>query len=59
MNFETAKAAIDLATASTEKQIEMNQKMLANNLDAADRIIMRKAADATIQIATTPTSDPT
>lgn len=54
-----AKAQMDLATESTQKQIEMNKQMLVNNLDAADRIIMRKAAEATIQIAQAPaTPDP-
>jgi hypothetical protein len=58
MNLDSARAQMDLATESTQKQIEVNQQMLTNNLDAADRIIMRKAAEATITIASTPTPDP-
>lgn len=58
MTLDEARAQIEAATDSARKQIELSNLSLTNNLDAADRIIMRKAADATIQLAT-ETTDPT
>lgn len=57
MDLDRAKAQMEAATQSAKQQIDLNQQMLTNNLDAADRIIMRKAADATIAMA--QSSDPT
>ncbi len=42
---------MDAATKSAREQIEVNKEMLTNNLDAADRIIMRKAAETTMELA--------
>jgi len=43
-----AQEIIDMATKSTEEQIRLAQKSLTNNLDAADRIAMRKASEAVV-----------
>ena len=59
MNLDQAKAQMAAATESAKSQIELNQQSLSNHLDAADRIVMRQAAEATIAIAKAPTSDPT
>ncbi len=43
-----AQEIIDMATKSTEEQIRLAQKSLTSNLDAADRIAMRKASEAVV-----------
>lgn len=59
MTPEQAKAQIELSKESAQTQRDMNQKVLDSQLDASDRIIMRKAADAAINIAETSATDPT
>lgn len=54
MTLDDAKAQIEAATQSASQQLELNKTSLTNQLDAADRIIMRKAAEATIQLAQQP-----
>ena len=59
MDSASLEKFIDLTTKSVKDQQEANNQALINSLDAADRIIMRKAADAAIQIAANPQTDPT
>lgn len=58
MTLESAEAFIRASSESTQKQIELNNQSLINSLDAADRIIMRKAAETTIQLATQQPANP-
>lgn len=51
MDIDRAKAQIDAATQSARQQLELNQQSLTNNLDSADRITMRRAAEAAIELA--------
>lgn len=59
MDSARIEAMLNLNKKSTQDQHDLNEKSLTASLDAADRIIMRKAADAAIQIASTPQADPT
>jgi hypothetical protein len=43
-----ANEILDMSTRSAEEQIRLAQKSLNNNLDAADRIAMRKASEAVV-----------
>lgn len=58
-DLDKAKAFNAAATESAKQQMELSKESLANQLDAADRIIMRKAADVAIQLAEMPETDPT
>lgn len=58
-DLDKAKAFNAAATESVKQQMELSKESLANQLDAADRIIMRKAADVAIQLAEMPETDPT
>lgn len=51
MTPEQAKAQIDLAQQAFESQRKMNQEVLDSQLDAGDRLILRKAADTVSTIA--------
>lgn len=54
------QSQMDAATKSAQDQIDMTQRSIANQLDTADRMLMQKAANATIKLATAPTTaDPT
>jgi hypothetical protein len=59
MTSDEARAQMDLATESAKQQIELTRSSIENQLDACDRIILRKAADATINIAELAAADPT
>lgn len=50
---------IEAATKAVNSQLEANHKSLVNKLDAADRMLMQKAVDATIRLAQVPITDPT
>lgn len=56
MNLDNAKQQIEAATQSAKDQLALNQQMVTNQLDAADRIILRKAADTTIELANLATA---
>ena len=56
MTPEQAKAHIDLATASRKAERAELDAIQNSSLDAADRIILRKAADASIQLANLATA---
>lgn len=58
-DLDKAKAFNAATTESVKQQMELSKESLANQLDAADRIIMRKAADVAIQLAEMPETDPT
>ncbi len=62
MNLDDAKAQVAAATDSAKQQIETNRTSLSNLQDAADRVTLRRSADAITDLAkvmalTTP--DPT
>lgn len=57
MTFDAEKA-MQQATQSTAEQRKAAQAVLDSAFDAADRAIWQRAADATIKLASTPTSDP-
>jgi hypothetical protein len=56
MNLDAAKALNEAATQSAKDQIELNRTSLENQLDAVDRMILRKAADTTIELANLATA---
>jgi len=56
MDLDKAKAQVEAATDSAKQQIELNKSVVENQLDAADRIILRKAADTTIELANLATA---
>lgn len=51
MTPEQAKAQMTLATESAKAQRELNEQIIVSNLDASDRILMRKAADNVLQLS--------
>lgn len=51
MDIDAVKRQMDLATQSARDQLTLNKEMVANNFDAGDRLLLRKAADVTLQIA--------
>lgn len=59
MTNDTVKAQMELVNESVKAQREANQAMIDSQLDAADRIIMRKAADTVLTIAPAVAADPT
>ena len=59
MTLEEAKAQMEAATASAKAQIEVHKASLGNQLDAADRVIMRKAADTVLTITPAVVANPT
>lgn len=56
MQLDAAKALNEAATQSAKDQIELTRASLENQLDAADRMILRKAADTSIQLANLATA---
>lgn len=59
MTPEQARAQIAMATDSRKAEREANEAILQSSLDAADRIIMRKAADTVLEVAKAIGTDPT
>lgn len=59
MTQDEARAQMEMATASRQAEREANEAILQSSLDAGDRIIMRKAADAVLTIAPAIAADPT
>lgn len=61
MSFDVAKARaqMELSNESAKAQREMNQLIIDSQLDAGDRIVMRKAADTVLTIAPAVAADPT
>jgi hypothetical protein len=51
MDLERAQAQMDAATKSAKEQMELDRTMVDNQLDAGDRILMRKAADSVLQLS--------
>ena len=58
-DVEKARAQMALSNESAKAQREMNQEIIDSQLDAGDRIIMRKAADTVLTIAPAVAADPT
>jgi hypothetical protein len=56
MDLGRAKEQIEAATQSAKDQMALNQQMVTNQLDAADRIVLRKAADTAIELASLATA---
>ena len=50
-DLDKAKAFNEAATESVKAQLQLTKDSLANQLDAADQITLRKAADTTIELA--------
>ena len=59
MNLDDAKAQVDAMTAAVKQQMAANKESVANQLDASDRIIMRKAADTVLTIVPAVVANPT
>ncbi len=59
MNLDSAKAQMEAATQSAKDQIELNEQVLVNKLDAADRVILFKAANTVLSLTPAIASDPT
>lgn len=59
MDITQLEKQMQLATQSVKEQQLANKASLEYQLDAGDRLLMRKAADATIQLAGQPATDPT
>jgi hypothetical protein len=59
MNLDSAKAHMDAATRSAREQIELNKLSLDNKLEAADREVLRKAANTMLELAPALAADPT
>lgn len=51
MTPQEVEQQLELANKSFDGQRKANQAMLDSNLDAADRILLRKAADVSIKLA--------
>lgn len=59
MDVAQLERHMQLVTQSVKEQQQANKASLDYQLDAGDRLLMRKAADATIQLAEMPATDPT
>lgn len=58
MSSDKVREYMDLVTKSVTEQREANKLSLNNNLDAADRVILRKAADTALKLAQEPATNP-
>ena len=58
-DLDKAKAQMDAATKSAEDQLELTKTSIQNQMDAADRIVMRKAAETVLDITPAVAADPT
>ncbi len=61
MDINDVQAQMDLATKSAKDQRERLQAVIDSQLDAGDRILLRKSADTVLQLAQVMalTADPT
>lgn len=58
MTLEEAQAQMAAATKSAQEQLELNKQSLTNQLDAGDRLMLRKAADVSLNLAELAATDP-
>ena len=57
MTPDQVERFIKLGSQSTQEQMELNKTSINNQIDAADRLVMRKAAETVMELA--KSADPT